>query len=60
MIAAVPRAPCNRWKGKEDTKLTEAVKKYGKHWVAVAALVPGRTNIQYRERWLKNQDPDRG
>jgi hypothetical protein len=49
-----------KWAAEEDTKLAEAVKKHGKHWVAVAALVPGRTNIQYRERWLKNQDPDRG
>jgi hypothetical protein len=26
--------------------LTEAVKKFGKDWSAIAALVPGRTNKQ--------------
>jgi hypothetical protein len=28
----------------EDTKLTEAVTKYGNDWVAFSALVPGRMN----------------
>jgi hypothetical protein len=38
------------WKPEEDAKLTEAVHKLGKDWVAVAAMVPGRTNEQSRLR----------
>jgi hypothetical protein len=48
-----------KWKGEEDAKLTEAVKKHGTDWVAVAALVDGRTNHQCRQRWTRNLDPDR-
>ena len=44
----------------EDAKLTEAVKKHGKNWVAVAALVPGRRNVQCRERWTTCLDPSNG
>jgi myb proto-oncogene protein len=59
--AAAPHAPCQRrWKEEEDTKLTEAVKKHGKDWVAVAALVPGRSNIRCRERWINVVDPVNG
>jgi myb proto-oncogene protein len=48
--------PANMGKGKwtpdEDFQLTEAVQKLGKDsWVAVAALILGRTNIQCRSRW---------
>jgi hypothetical protein len=48
-----------KWPPAEDAKLTEAVKKYGKDWVAVAKLVPGRTNMQCRYRWVNTLDPDR-
>jgi hypothetical protein len=49
-----------RWAPEEDTKLTSAVtnthkKKWGKEyktdWVAVAAMVPGRMEIQCYHRW---------
>jgi hypothetical protein len=46
-----------KWSPKEDALLTEAVQKYGKKWVPVAALVPGRTNPQCRSRWLRHLDP---
>jgi hypothetical protein len=54
--------PANEMKGKwtleEDAKLTEAVKKYGiHHWVAVAAMVPGRKDMQCRSRWTRTLDP---
>jgi S-ribosylhomocysteine lyase LuxS involved in autoinducer biosynthesis len=45
------------WKLEEDAKLTEAVQKLGKNWVAVAVLVPGRTNEQCRQRWVRSLDP---
>jgi hypothetical protein len=40
------------WKEAEDIKLMDAVQKLGsKDWLAIAALVPGRTNIQCSNRW---------
>jgi hypothetical protein len=36
-----------------DTKLIEAVKKHGTHWVVVADHVPGRTDKQCRSRWIQ-------
>jgi hypothetical protein len=48
--------PRRLWK-LEDVKLTDAVKKHGKNWVAIAAIVPGRTNVQCRQRWTKTLDP---
>jgi hypothetical protein len=42
----------------EDAKLILAVKQLGyKDWVAVAALVPGRTRSQCRLRWVCVLDP---
>jgi hypothetical protein len=56
--------PSNRrkgkWKPKEDGKLAEAVRKHGKDWVAVAAMVPGRTNNQCAHRWNLSLDPSKG
>jgi hypothetical protein len=46
-----------RWIAKEDAKLIDAVTKYGKDWAAVAPLVPGRTNSQCRDRWVRQLDP---
>jgi hypothetical protein len=42
----------------EDAKLTSAVAKIGKDWVAVAVLVPDRTMIPCRQRWISSLDPD--
>jgi transposase-like protein len=47
-----------RWTPDEDAKLVEAVKNRGKHWAAVATLVPGRTDGQCRQRWVDNLNPD--
>jgi hypothetical protein len=49
------------WTPEEDAKLTEAVKKHGSnHWVAVAMLVPGRTDKRCRQRWVHSLDPTNG
>jgi hypothetical protein len=41
-----------KWLEDEDIKLKDAVQTYGgKNWGAIAVLVPGRTNIQCRDRW---------
>jgi hypothetical protein len=45
------------WTVKENRKLTDAVKQFGNDWVQVAAMVPGRTNNQCRQRWIKFLDP---
>jgi hypothetical protein len=48
-----------KWSTEEDAKLTEAIQKLGKDWVAAAAMVPGRTNARCRQRWARSLDPDR-
>jgi hypothetical protein len=50
----------DKWKPEEDTKLAEAVTTLGKNWIAVAALVPNRTNRQCRTRWVGTVDPANG
>jgi hypothetical protein len=61
------RATRQFWTLEEDAKLTSAVantskKKYGKEcttdWVAISALVPGRTRVQCRDRWNGVLDPN--
>jgi hypothetical protein len=44
------------WAVEDDTKLAEAVTKFGNDWVRVSVLVPGRTNRQCRHRWMKHMD----
>jgi S-ribosylhomocysteine lyase LuxS involved in autoinducer biosynthesis len=48
-----------KWTPEQDAKLTAAVKRLGKKWVAIAAMVPGRTNQHCRKRWVQTLDPDR-
>jgi hypothetical protein len=47
-----------KWTAEEDAKLIEGAQKHGKDWVAVAALVPGRSNKDCRSRWAQNLDPN--
>jgi hypothetical protein len=45
-------ARVGRWTADEDKKLKNAAQTHGgKDWAAVAALVPGRTKKQCRQRW---------
>jgi hypothetical protein len=49
------------WEEDEDSKLKDAVQSHGdKEWVAVAALIPGRTNTQCCHRWKNALDPSIG
>jgi hypothetical protein len=49
------------WTSDEDNKLKDAVQTHGgKDWAGIATLVPGRTNIQCRGRWLSALDPSIG
>ncbi len=39
--------------------LTFAVKAYGnRNWIQIQQHVPGRTDVQCRERWVNVLDPD--
>jgi hypothetical protein len=47
-----------KWAEDEDSKLKDAVQIHGgKNWVAISALVPGRTNSQCHGRWKDVLDP---
>jgi hypothetical protein len=46
------------WTPEEDSKLKDAVRtNSGKDWAAIAALVPGRTRVQCRNRWHNALNP---
>jgi hypothetical protein len=55
--AGASRAPRRSWTAEENAKLVDAVKKHGKDWDVVAALVPGKTRVQCRIRWVNYADP---
>jgi hypothetical protein len=47
-----------RWLPEEDTRLKWAVSVYGpRGWKNIAAHVPGRSDVQCRERWCNVLDP---
>ncbi|KAJ6759878.1 SNRNA-ACTIVATING PROTEIN COMPLEX SUBUNIT 4 [Salix purpurea] len=47
-----------RWTLDEDKRLKVAVKLFGpKKWDKIAQFVPGRTQVQCRERWVNCLDP---
>eukprot|EP01018_Ginkgo_biloba_P008247 Gb_30719 [translate_table: standard] len=52
------RKKVGRWKVEEDKRLKLAVMVYGpRTWKKIAAFVPGRTEVQCRERWCNVLDP---
>jgi len=46
-----------RWQPHEDDLLRASVAKLGPVWTKVQKLVPGRTDVQCRERWVNILDP---
>jgi hypothetical protein len=49
-----------KWTSDEVIKLKDAIQTHGdKDWVAISALVPGRTKKQCWDRWKKHMDPNR-
>jgi len=52
------RKKVGRWTVEEDKRLKLAVMVYGpKTWKKIAAFIPGRTEVQCRERWCNVIDP---
>jgi hypothetical protein len=48
-----------KWTADEDEKLKDAVQTHGgKDWIAITALVPGRTRNQCKRRWKDVLDPN--
>jgi hypothetical protein len=46
------------WTTEEDCALKDAVQRYGgKHWIAIATLIPSRTREQCWSRWRHNLKP---
>jgi hypothetical protein len=55
--AELTESRTGKWRLEEDALLTEAVKKYGTNWIAVATMVPGRTDSQCYTKWVKSLEP---
>ncbi|KAI3515764.1 hypothetical protein L1887_14668 [Cichorium endivia] len=52
------RKRVGKWAPDEDKRLKIAVKLFGgKNWNKIARFVPGRTQVQCRERWVNCLDP---
>ncbi|KAL1923172.1 uncharacterized protein VTP21DRAFT_9548 [Calcarisporiella thermophila] len=48
-----------RWSPEEDAMLRHAVEVYGSgNWIQIQQHVPGRTDVQCRERWMNVLHPD--
>jgi hypothetical protein len=51
----------SKWTAYEDVFLKDAVQRQGgNHWIAMCALMPGRTNKQVANRWHNILDPSEG
>lgn len=54
-----PNIKRGKWTVAEDKQLSVAVNSYGSHnWVKVQQHVPGRTDVQCRERWVNILNPE--
>ncbi|XP_017973755.1 PREDICTED: myb-like protein L [Theobroma cacao] len=52
------RQRVGRWTHDEDKRLKVAVMLFGpKNWRKIAEVIPGRTQVQCRERWVNSLDP---
>ena len=47
-----------KWSKDEDDRLVKAVAVLGRQWAKVAQHVPGRTEMQVRERYVNHLDPE--
>jgi hypothetical protein len=53
-----PELSIGKWTTEEDAMLNDGVMEHGVYnWIRVAVLVPGRTNLQCRQRWVESLDP---
>uniref|UniRef100_A0A1J3DIY7 Myb-like protein L n=1 Tax=Noccaea caerulescens TaxID=107243 RepID=A0A1J3DIY7_NOCCA len=52
------RQKVGKWSSEEDKRVKVAVTLFGaKSWHKIAQFVPGRTQVQCRERWVNSLDP---
>ncbi|KAH9616792.1 hypothetical protein KSS87_017192 [Heliosperma pusillum] len=51
------RQKVGRWDGDEDKRLKVAAILFRRSWHRIAQFVPGRTQVQCRERWVNNLNP---
>lgn len=52
------RQRVGRWSSNEDKRLKIALMLFGgKNWYKIAQFIPGRTQVQCRERWVNCLDP---
>jgi myb proto-oncogene protein len=55
---ALEAGRAGKWTVDEDNKLKDSVLTHGgKNWIAITALIPGRTRVQCYERWHDVLDP---
>ncbi|KAI8928621.1 Homeodomain-like protein, partial [Entophlyctis helioformis] len=47
-----PTVKKGKWSSKEDVLLRKAYGEFGKTWVKIAEMIPGRTQRQCRTRWV--------
>jgi hypothetical protein len=53
-----PHIKRGRWTIEEDKRLIMGVHAYGKSWITIHEHIPGRTDVQCRERWCNILDPE--
>jgi hypothetical protein len=52
-------APKKKWTPEEDHRLQSAVARFGSdNWQRIAAVIPGRSGKQCRERWIGHVSPE--
>jgi len=47
----------SKWTPEEDAALVEAIRKHGKAWMRVAAVVASRNSVQCNQRWNRSLRP---
>ncbi|KAJ3271476.1 Myblike DNAbinding domain-containing protein [Terramyces sp. JEL0728] len=54
-----PSVKKGKWSSEEDELLQNGFQQYGKSWVKLSSLIPGRTQRQCRTRWIQLSKDDK-
>ncbi|KAJ3323007.1 Myblike DNAbinding domain-containing protein [Boothiomyces sp. JEL0866] len=54
-----PSVKKGKWSAEEDELLQNGFQQYGKSWVKLSSLIPGRTQRQCRTRWIQLSKDDK-